>query len=297
MTESDHTHGKDGRLRRLSGWLRQRDPATVFFAAALAIFAANALLSPDPREMIEITPEQAAILLENRTALVGRPLSSEEATRVLSTYVDDEVLVREAVARGLHLSDAKLRARMLAKMDLLLMAEAPEPAAADLEALQAARPDRYSLPRTVSFEHRFFGADEAAASEALTILTEGGEMPDGMARKFWLGNTMEGYSGMQLLSVLGPNSFQSVAGLPQGVWSGPIKTGRGWHVVRLIALTGPQPLPPEELDRRLREDFTVRHLTETRDLRLLDMRKAYDIRLPGNAPAGSSGAALASGAR
>ncbi|WP_193139034.1 peptidyl-prolyl cis-trans isomerase [Meridianimarinicoccus sp. MJW13] len=297
MTASETTLRRGGRPWRLTGWMRRLDPVALFFAAALAIFVANALLAPDTREVIDVTSEQAAVLVENHAALVGRPLSPQESAQVVERYINDEVLVREAVARGLHLSDAKLRARMLAKMDFLLMDEAPDPTPEELAALRTAMPDRYSLPETISFEHRFFGDNETASRDALAKLTAGSDLPEGAANRFWLGEWMEGYSEAQIQTVLGPEVFEAIAELPPDTWSGPLQTGRGWHVVRLTSVTGPQPLPAQELDRRLREDFALRHHVETRDKRILDMRKAYDIRLPSDALPASSGAAFAAGTR
>ena len=264
----------------MRSFLSRTDPLVWFFLLGGTFFVLDAWRSEPPREVIEITPGMAQVILSNRGALMGQELPPDLAASALDRFVEDEILVREAVARGLHLGDAKLRARLIGKMEFLLATEAPAPTEEDLADLRAESPDRYETLRRYSFEHRFFGDDRAAAEAAMVRLQSTGAMLSTGPERYWLGDTMEAYSGLQLSSVMGMTFLRVLPDLPMNEWAGPVRSGRGWHLVRMTEVTEPGPLPEEELQARLLDDWRKRQWMEARAAALKQMAQDYDIRLP-----------------
>lgn len=274
----------------MKNFLKRIDPLVWFVCLGGAIFAFDAGNRNASREVIEVTPEMATRIVSNQEAIAGVALSPERAAALLARYADEEILAREAVARGLHLGDGKVRARLIARMEFLLSTEAPAPTEADLETFRAQKPERYMTARRYSFEHRFFGADEQAADAAITSYRSGGRMPETGTEAFWLGQEMDAYASAQLLSVLGHKFLKALPDLPRGEWSGPVESRRGWHLVRLTDVIEPAPLPEDELLFRLMDDWRRKHRLQARENALAELRHAYEIRLPSEPDAGPGAA-------
>lgn len=215
--------------------IRSVDPLIGFTLAGGAIFLLHALVAEPPieRERIEVTATTVDEIIRLRSEILSRPLTDEERAELIEQFVDEEILVREAVARGLHLADGKVRQRLRERMEFLLAESAPEPTAADLDRLRARHPNRYKTPQTVTFEHVFFAEDRGAAAALLEEVRDAARMPEAAGERFWLGRRMERYSASQLLVVLGAGFVDALGAMPTGEWTGPIESGRGWHLVRL----------------------------------------------------------------
>ena len=128
-------------MGRVWSFLR-REPLAHFAAAALALFTLYGLVAPPEQEPIRVTAQMARDLVAERRELLGRPLTPEERRGVLESFVDEEVLVREAMARDFVRHDSKIRGRLVGKMVFLLDDEPPEPSAEALEAFYRARRKR-----------------------------------------------------------------------------------------------------------------------------------------------------------
>lgn len=257
--------------------------AAVGLTAALAFGAGFAIGASTPEKQkprIEVRADTVAAQVVNRAAMIGRDLTEAEIVDIVDRQIGIEVLIRKAAKLDVHLKDADIRKHMVAVMTHVLSGQVPEPTHDDLAAFLAENPDRYMTPNRVSFEHVFFAEDHSAAEALAQSLRDGGEAPAGAGDIFWLGRDMDSYSSSQLLTVLGHGFVQAVSDIPMNTWTGPIRSGRGWHVVRLKARHAPQPLPAEERDRRLREDWQRHRLSLGFAEKVEAMRAGYDISSP-----------------
>lgn len=75
----------------------------------------------------------------------GREPSEEEVRGVVAAFVEDEVLYREAIARGMHDGDLAIRQRLVQKMRYLVrdLATIQPPTEPELDAYLSERPERY----------------------------------------------------------------------------------------------------------------------------------------------------------
>ena len=266
-------------MKVFSNWFT-REPLLGFLILGGVLFVLNYLVNEPERDEIVLTPAAVEDLVQMRSELLSRPLVRAEREALIHDYVDQEILIREAVARGLNLNDSRVRKRLIDKMNFLLSEEPPEPTGVDLQALYDADPGRYRTPKTTSFEHIFFTRDKAAA-EALLDRIQAGEAPDADAGdKFWLGRQMRQYSAGQLLTLLGYKFERALQKLPVGEWQGPIRSGRGWHLVRVLARHEPEELPEQERLRLLRGDWDASYREQSRERRLAELRDHYEAVLP-----------------
>ena len=257
-----------------------REPMVLFSLTAAIVFGLHALTAPDRGQTIEITSATIDAAVENREMLLSRALTAEEHEELVEQILNQEILVREAVARGIHLHDSKTRARLVTQMHFVMSEDAPEPSSEDLARLQDQNPERYMLPRTVSFDHVFFEKDKLAALALKSRIDNGESVAEDTGDRFWLGNRMEHYTAPQIITVLGWSFTTELMNLTPGMWSGPIRSGRGWHLVRLDAFHPAAPLPQADLDRLLREVWKQEFRDATFNAQLKEMRAGYRIVLP-----------------
>lgn len=260
-----------------------REPLVLFSLTAAAVFGIHALTGGEEGKTIEVRPEAIAGSIALQRELIGRPLTEDERTDLVDSLVRQEILVQEASARGLHLHDSKTRERLVTQMYFVMTEDAPDPRPEDLAALLEEHPENYMFPESVSFDHMFFETDKAAALAVLDQITAGEDVPLDAGDRFWLGNRLEYYAPAQIEIVLGAAFGSVLKDLEPGEWAGPIRSGRGWHLVRLDVFHPPQNLPEDELDRKLRSDWAEGYRAKSFATRLKDMRETYTIALPSEA--------------
>lgn len=211
-------------------------------------------------------------LVEEREMVLERQLSADERAAIQQNFIDQEILLREAVDRGLHMSDGRVRHRLSDKMMFLLVDEPLPPTAEQLDQFYEVHKQRYVTARRVSFEHQFFGDDESAARAVLLNLPGSESIEE---QYFWLGNRLEQMSAQDLVGVLGTDFTRSLEDLPEGEWRGPIASNRGWHLVRIDAWHPSVAIPREHLEERLSMEWLAEQRDQARFNALADLRQKY----------------------
>ncbi|MBY8966621.1 hypothetical protein KHP57_13010 [Algiphilus sp. NNCM1] len=154
---------------------------------------------------------------------------------------DDEALLRQAQALGMLERDPVVRRRLVQRMRHRLESQAMVDdamlwtAASALQAMEA--------PAAFSFVHVFFSSDLREnplddARAAISRLGSGQDAPvDGDG--FLLGAEFASKRATDLAQLFGPTFATAVASAPVGVWSGPVPSPFGVHLIRVSAATEP----------------------------------------------------------
>jgi hypothetical protein len=267
-----------------------RRVALFLFAGAFsALFVLHFLRSRQGDE-IAATPEVVAALEEERRELLGRPLTEAERQRLADDWIAQEVLVREAMKRGLDRGDGVIRHRLVEKMRVLLREPPREPTRSELEAFHREHEERYRTAERVSLEHVFFFKTSEAAAGAtsrLAALRAGADFRR-MGERFWLGPVFQGVTQPELGRVLGEPFAKAVFALPLETWTGPLESIRGVHLVRVTARRAAAPAPFEAVENEVREDWQEARDREALERHLLELKKAYRISTPAAAAPAAS---------
>lgn len=160
----------------------------------------------------------------------------------------DAALVREAIALGMHRSDRVVRRRLVQKLRLQIHAgaRAQEPSEAELAAYLARHAARWTEPARRSLTQLYFRTrrDAEAARPALPALSapsgspaphapapeaKAGALPVGDALP--LPRHLAGRSRAELERLFGPGFASAAFRAPDAVWSGPIASSYGYHLV------------------------------------------------------------------
>ncbi len=112
----------------------RREPLVWFAVLGGALGVAWVLLAPAPAETVRVESETLRSLEKQREDLLGRPVTDEERQQARDSFVDEEVLLREALRRGLQWSDGRVRQRLTRIMRASMSETVPDPSVAQLQA-------------------------------------------------------------------------------------------------------------------------------------------------------------------
>jgi hypothetical protein len=184
----------------------------------------------------------------------------------LEQFIREEVLYREALARGFDRDDTIVRRTMQRKMEFLAEGQVlgEEPTEDEIRAYYAFRRERYRVPPRVSFMHIYFSTDKRGGSA-------GGDVVDALARlkgqrpelaqlsefgdRFMLNNHYVAQTERELRALFGEGFAREVMRFETDDWQGPVESGYGLHAVYVYK----------------REDSYIPEWTQIRDDILDDM--------------------------
>lgn len=268
-----------------------REPLVHFVVIGAALFAIDAWRSPAAeRTAPEAAPAPApapatpspaagprAIVIDaavreqiaaNAERRLGRPPTAGELATETEHWIDEEVLYREAVARGLDRDDPIIHQRIAGRMSYVLeqAASIPEPTEAELRAWFDTHRDRWAVAEHVDFTHVFVAGTDAAADARATELAAalaGGAAPERLGDRFSGGHRYRGRKIADLTLAFGDEFADGLATQPPGTWVRR-RSRHGLHVVRV-----------DRVDAARAADFARARLDVRKEW--LDARRAKDL--------------------
>lgn len=228
--------GPKGRIARIL-----REPLLHFFVVGLMLFGAgHAWRTAHDRHRIVVTPQRVAELSQKYRLQFGQAPSAAELEGVVERYAREEALFREGVAMGLDRDDEIVRRRIAQKVEFLYQDRGlpAAPSERQLKTWFEAHAAAYATPSRTSFAHLYFSPDqpgdpEMRARQALAALQQGGAAD------------ADPFPDQSEFVRLAPEAARRLFGdsdmarrletAPLGSWSGPYRSGYGWHLVRVLA--------------------------------------------------------------
>lgn len=267
------------------------DPFVHFVVLGVVIFAAMQLLRPTTQDVrITVRPDRIAQTFERQ---YGRYPAAAELSELIDRYVREEIYFREGLALGLQQDDEIVRRRVVQKYEFLqqdttLLAE---PDTAALQAFFDSHRAAYATDERISFTHVYFRSDGnddtsslARAERVKRELTavhaqRAPQAGDAFAELY----DYAGLGADGLTRLFG--SYPIVAAAlhaPVGEWSGPFRSGYGWHLV-LVTDKSPATTPPfEQVRGEVRDDFIAAERERRAATTLAELRKKYVIEVGGS---------------
>jgi hypothetical protein len=248
-------------LRRLMG-----EPLVHFLIAGSVLFAAGeAYRRHTDIYRIEVAPRHVEQLASAYALQFGAKPDAATLDELVRRDVHDEMLYRQGLALKLDRDDEIVRRRVIQKMQFLMQDLNPpaEPTAAQLGAYYQAHAAKYAVPAKATFSHVYFSAqglgDAAARAKAIQVLRT---LPAAATRAPGRGDPFPdlydfaGYDPAQVGRLFGDSEFtRAVFTAPVGQWSGPYRSGYGWHLVRIEARQAPSQPPLATVRESVRDDY------------------------------------------
>lgn len=238
-----------------------REPLVCFVAIGAVLFAIDAWRAPPDASLpapvaattppptpadakATATPRTIAIDAEVRAQIadaaerrLGRAPTEAELADQTQRWIDEEILYREAVARGLDRDDPVVHQRIAGRMSYVLEQAIvmPEPTEPELRAWFEQHRDQWTKPEHVDFTHVFFaGTDaraQARATDAAAALAAGAG-PERLGDRFTGGHRYRGRKPADLAAAFGTEFVDGLAKQPVGQWV-QRRSRYGLHLVRI----------------------------------------------------------------
>jgi len=164
-----------------------------------------------------------------------RDLAASDVSAIIDRYLRQEVFYREALKMNLDQDDEIIKRRLAQKMEAAandLSTLMKPPTEARLRDFFHSREEFFMLPQAYAFRQVLFTVDEQEAGEVtLAALRQGGSIPPERKNKLSLPERYPLTPVNDLDNAFGGDFVASLEALPVGYWSGPIRSGYGWHLV------------------------------------------------------------------
>ncbi len=252
-----------------------REPLVQFLLAGAVLFGAWRLVAPTPPgRQISVSALQLGRLRADHARRTGVAPTATEETALVGRYVDQEILYREALARGLDRGDVIVRRRLVQKMQFVAEEELGlvEPTEAALATWLAAHQERYSDGPLLSFEQIFVTTshDIAAVEAAL-----GHADPASLGDPFVGGRVFSARSERQISAQFGAEFARGLVAARVGRWT-RLRSTFGNHLVRLSAFD-PQLPALDRVRTRVRADVMADLDAHRAESALLALRARYAV--------------------
>jgi len=257
----------------------QREPFLSFSIFGGLMFLLLLPYLASNKETIVIDARTRDSVIERRTNLEGRELTSDERDQAIADHLRDEMLVREAHRNGWHLENGRVRQRLVLAMRTALNEDVPEPSLAQLRAFFQATADRYRVAPSVSLAHVFFEAGSSHdPQQVLASLRDGRDFRE-MGDASRLGAQVVRVTETRLAGALGESFAANVFALAPGSWSGPLDSSLGRHYVRVETRHDGELPTFEVAEPHLRLDWDRTRRAEIYERKMERMREDYAVHM------------------
>lgn len=213
--------------------------------------------------------------------------TERELNGLIEQQIREQVLYREALAMGLDENDSVVRRRMAQKLEFISndLASLAEPDDARLKAYLDTHAEQFAIPGRVSFSQIYLNADqrgEHIQDDAEKLLAElsrpAAEIDSTMTGDPFMGGYRhDDLTDYDVTRLFGKTFAQQLFELPVDVWTGPVESGYGLHLVRIDSRSGSRAPSLEQVRDKVRDEWLVAQRRKANDTLYGEMRKRYEI--------------------
>jgi len=261
---------------------------------AAAFLIAKGPPSGNEERRVILTGSDVLQLKESFRRTWQREPTATELQGALEQHIRQEVLYREALARGYDRDDLVVRRAMQQKMEFLAssQATAQPPTGDEIAAFFSLRQEQYRLPAIVGFEQVYVSPDrrgaeaEGDATELLERLRI--EDPDPNDVSSWgdpimLDTSFAAHTEQDVSATFGDDFASQVVVLDVGRWEGPIVSGYGLHLVKVVRREESRIPAWTEVGRRVVSDMEFEARNSARDQLYQEIAQNYEFLLDSSA--------------
>ena len=253
-----------------------REPTSHFVLLAAVLFAANAALESWRGNVITVDRLQIDVRIAELEALRGAPLSPEERQLVEEAYIDEQVLVREALDMGLE-SDRRIDDILVQKMLHVLSGDVIQPTEDELREFYGANRTSYTPEPALGIEEVVIAAGSTAAGDLVEQLRAGVSAQELADNANVRSSVLRQVTGGDLRRLFGPVTAELILSANTEGWIGPHETVRGQHWFRIVERTAPELPPLESVRERVRLDWVADQEAARLDQAVRGLRERYNI--------------------
>ena len=216
-------------------WL-MREPLMHFFLMALIIFASYGLSNRTQTVLLELDQVDIDGRLFMQEMATGQALSEEQREYFTAAFVEEQILVQEALKIGLD-DDARIHDILAQKMRHVLSGDIIQPSEAELEAFYQANLERYRTLPTLDTDEIVFNSRETLPSDLLAQLAAGAEAESLLSQSPGNLDPLPNVNRLDLSNIFDEPFAEQVFAAGIGPWQGPFLSNRGQHWLQVKSRT------------------------------------------------------------
>ena len=253
-----------------------REPTSHFVLLAAVLFFANAALESWRGNVITVDHAQIGVRIAELEALRGAPLSPEERQLVEDAYIDEQVLVREALDMGLE-ADRRIDDILVQKMLHVLSGDVIQPTEDELGEFYEENRASYTTEPALTIEEVVIAAGSPAAGDLAEQLQAGVSAEELAESPGARSSVLRQVTGGDLRRLFGPVTAELILSANTQGWIGPHETVRGQHWFRIVERTTPELPPLDSVRERVRLDWVADQEAARLDQAVRELRERYNI--------------------
>ena len=257
-----------------------KNPLLYFVVAGFLAFAVYNWLQPEDKEEIRVTPQVIADLVAQDEALSLRKPDDAKKKELIENYIQEEIMLREAFALGYHISDGRVRKRLLRLMRTSLQDQIPEPTYNQLKAFYEENRQDYALGESRTFLQIFYDPSLNANVPDLEHVKEQYASYEGEERVGDFGlmsNRLNKDTYEDTGRAFGKEFADAVFNADINIWYGPLTSVAGSHYIKVLEVHPAKDLEFEKVEQFVAMDYTLEKNYKSREEKIELLKEKYII--------------------
>ncbi|MDN3204527.1 peptidyl-prolyl cis-trans isomerase [Algoriphagus sediminis] len=266
-----------------------KEPLLHFIGLGLLIFIVYGLVAKDETDENTIVFDSYDLnsLLSKWELQWKRPPTEEELKGILETNIKQELFYQEALKMNLDHNDEIIKRRLSQKMEFLsndLVSMQP-PTDEELTAYYSLKMNNYltNYKYTLHYVNYSFDKNKQPFQVASKALSQANK--DQLASLRGAGdplpfpNYFENSDELSIRKTLGSSFTDTLRVIDTNVWTGPIQSGFGFHLVYITDRKQPAPIPLEQIKERVLNDYNYDRQLKLDSALYNEIKKQYSFEL------------------
>jgi PPIC-type PPIASE domain len=211
-----------------------REPTVHFFAIALLLFALYGISQSGSENLLEIDQREIDARIFMQELSRGEELTAEQRELVTAYYIEEQILVREALAMELD-NDERIHDILAQKMRHVLSGNIIQPTDAELQRYYQENSARFETPASLDLDELVFNSREPLAESIADALQQGADAETLLALSEGTVAPLPNVNGVDLANIFDQEFADKVLGAELYQWQGPFISNRGQHWLRVLA--------------------------------------------------------------
>ncbi len=231
-----------------------REPTLHFLAIAIVIFALYTFSQNRGGKILEIDQREIDARIFMQEMNRGEPLTETQREVIASLYVEEQILVQEAITLGLD-NDVRIHDMLAQKMRHVLSGGIIQPSEAELRAYYEANVSRYETLPNISVDELVFNSQDTLSDEMISLLNASAEPEQLLELEQGNASPLPNVNHIDLSNIFEPEFADTVFAATIGQWSGPFLSNRGQHWLRITGRVEARLPLLNEISDRVRLDW------------------------------------------
>lgn len=263
-----------------------REPLLHFLVLGALLFVLYGWLNRNgfdsPNEIV-VTNGQVETLRQQFERVWQRQPTAVELQGLVNNWVRDEIFYREGVAMGLDRDDPIVRRRIGQKVQFIADAAAPQsPTEEELQRWLDDHSDKYRIEARYSLQQIYFNPQQHGKRLELLIEDARGRLAEGRSVSgdvTMLPTMLTQQSASEVARVFGSEFEQGLRSMSAGTWQGPVRSGFGFHLVRLTDREESRRASLAEVREAVERDVQQAQLAAASEYYYRGLRANYSVRI------------------